>query len=140
MLVEAVERAGQDGAARLMQRMEQWREQRAAARAGRDLSVGSASGCEGGLPGVVAGVRNAAPVAGAARVRRGRVRGLMNLVRRFLPADARPGAATAVTSTLVGALQLARALGDNAEGRAVLAEARQALLSRHEPEGERAPH
>ena len=46
----------------------------------------------------------------------GRVRGLMNLVRRFLPADARPGAATAVTSTLVGALQLARALGDNAEG------------------------
>ena len=40
----------------------------------------------------------------------------MNLVRRFLPADARPGAATAVTSTLVGALQLARALGDNAEG------------------------
>ena len=26
MLVEAVERAGQDGAARLMQRMEQWRE------------------------------------------------------------------------------------------------------------------
>ena len=27
MLVEAVERAGQDGAARLMQRMEQWREQ-----------------------------------------------------------------------------------------------------------------
>ena len=51
-----------------------------------------------------------------------------------------PGPATAVTSTLVGALQLARALGDNAEGRAVLAEARQALLSRYEPEGERAPH
>ena len=53
---------------------------------------------------------------------------LMNLVRRFLPADARPGAG-AVTSTLVGALQLARALGDNAEGRAVLAEARGAAVA-----------
>ena len=51
-----------------------------------------------------------------------------------------PGPARRAVTAPVGALQLARALGDNAEGRAVLAEARQALLSRYEPEGERAPH
>jgi hypothetical protein len=33
----------------------------------------------------------------------------------------------------VGALQLARALGDNAEGRALLAQTRAALLAQYEP-------
>jgi hypothetical protein len=37
-----------------------------------------------------------------------------------------------VTSTLVGALQVARALGDNADGRAVLAAARKALIEQHD--------
>lgn len=143
MLVEAVERAGQDGAARLMQRMEQWREQGASplrALVETYLSEAHLGGCEGGCP--VSSLVSEMPRQSPQLRESGadRVRGLMNLVRRFLPADARPGAATAVTSTLVGALQLARALGDNAEGRAVLAEARQALLSRYEPEGERAPH
>jgi hypothetical protein len=32
----------------------------------------------------------------------------------------------------VGSLQLARALGDNAEGRAVLAAARKSLIQQHE--------
>lgn len=104
------------------------------------LSEAHLGGCEGGCPvsSLVSEMPRQSPQLRESGA--GRVRGLMNLVRRFLPADARPGAATAVTSTLVGALQLARALGDNAEGRAVLAEARQALLSRYEPEGERAPH
>lgn len=56
-----------------------------------------------------------------------RVRLLVDAVRNTLPAAARPHA-FAVASALVGALQLARALGDNAEGRAALAAARQSLL------------
>ena len=92
------------------------------ARWSRHLSEAHLGGCEGRLPGVVAGVEMPRQSPQLRESGAGRVRGLMNLVRRFLPADARP-AATAVTSTLVGALQLARALGDNAEGRAVLAEA-----------------
>jgi TetR/AcrR family transcriptional repressor of nem operon len=43
-----------------------------------------------------------------------------------------PDAAATVTATLVGALQLARALGDNAEGRAVLGQARKSLLSQYD--------
>ena len=107
------------------------------ARAGRPLralvetylSEAHLGGCEGGCPvsSLVSEMPRQSPQLRESGA--GRVRGLMNLVRRFLPADARPGAATAVTSTLVGALQLARALGDNAEGRAVLAEARSAAVA-----------
>lgn len=56
-----------------------------------------------------------------------RVRLLVDGVRSALPAAHRPQA-FAVAGTLVGALQLARALGDNAEGRAALAASRQFLL------------
>ena len=37
-----------------------------------------------------------------------------------------------IAGTLVGSLQLARALGDNAEGRAVLSAARKALIQQHD--------
>ncbi|MFW8092389.1 hypothetical protein ACOID5_33060, partial [Klebsiella pneumoniae] len=53
-----------------------------------------------------------------------RVQGLVEVVGRALPADAAAHVAMAVTSNLVGAIQLARALGDNAQGRAMLAAAR----------------
>lgn len=61
-----------------------------------------------------------------------RVRGLVERVGDTLPADAAPGMATAVASQMVGALQLARALGNNAEGRALLAANRSALLAQHD--------
>ncbi|AOF84058.1 bacterial regulatory s, tetR family protein [Hydrogenophaga sp. RAC07] len=61
-----------------------------------------------------------------------RVRGLVERVGDTLPADAAPGTATAVASQMVGALQLARALGNNAEGRALLAANRSALLAQHD--------
>ena len=61
-----------------------------------------------------------------------RVRGLMAMVERALPEGAAPGTAAAIASQMVGALQLARALGDNAEGRALLADNRNALLARHD--------
>jgi AcrR family transcriptional regulator len=61
-----------------------------------------------------------------------RVRGLMAMVERALPEGAAPGTAAAIASQMVGALQLARALGDNAEGKALLADNRNALLARHD--------
>ena len=61
-----------------------------------------------------------------------RVRKLIAIVRESLPPSAAEQAAV-VAAQLVGALQLARAFGDNAEGRAVLAATRRALLSQFEP-------
>jgi hypothetical protein len=61
------------------------------------------------------------------------VRSLVGRVARTLPAGTAPGAATAVASQLVGALQMARALGNTAEGRALLAENRAVLLAQYDP-------
>ena len=60
-----------------------------------------------------------------------RVQRLIAAVRATLPQAPR-AAASVVASTLVGSLQLARALGDNAEGRAVLSAARKALIQQHD--------
>lgn len=61
-----------------------------------------------------------------------RVRGVVAMVERALPEGAAPGTAAAIASQMVGALQLARTLGDNAEGKALLADNRQVLLARHD--------
>jgi TetR/AcrR family transcriptional regulator, transcriptional repressor for nem operon len=61
-----------------------------------------------------------------------RVRGMLAGVRRALPKDAPADSASAVASQLVGALQLARALGDNAEGQALLKASRRALLAQYD--------
>ena len=61
-----------------------------------------------------------------------RVRSLVARVRKALPPDAAAGSAVAVASQLVGALQLGRALGDNAEGRAFLATACKCLLAQYD--------
>ena len=60
-----------------------------------------------------------------------RVVRLVDAVRDTLPGATRAVAAV-VTGTLVGTLQLARAIGDNEEGRAVLAAARDALVREHD--------
>jgi len=57
---------------------------------------------------------------------------LHRLVKQTLPAIQSPEAAWAITSTLVGAVQLARALGDNEVGRSVLVEVKRELLARYE--------
>jgi TetR/AcrR family transcriptional repressor of nem operon len=62
-----------------------------------------------------------------------RVHGLVELVQGALPASIPTSDAIAIASQMVGALQLARALGDNAEGKALLATNRQALLARFDP-------
>ncbi len=61
-----------------------------------------------------------------------RVRGLVDMVRQALPASAAPEAAGVVAGQLVGALQLARALGNTDEGLAFLADTRRALLAQHD--------
>lgn len=61
------------------------------------------------------------------------VRGVIQGVQKTLPEGA--GAkerATVIASTMVGALQLARTLGANPQGRAVLAAARKALLEQYD--------
>ena len=57
----------------------------------------------------------------------GRVKQLIAAARHALPESQR-AAASVVVATLVGSLQLARALGNNAEGRAVLKSSRKALV------------
>jgi hypothetical protein len=60
------------------------------------------------------------------------VRGLVAAVRLALPKDAPADNAPALASQVVGALQLARALGDNAEGQALLKASRRALLAQYD--------
>ena len=136
LLAEALERAGRDSAARLDKAMAGGQAHGASAlRALVEsyLHERNLRSTESGCP--VAALasempRQAAEVrAAAAR----RVRGLMARVRNALPAGAQSGAAASIASQLVGALQLARALGNNAEGKALLAAARSELLARHEP-------
>jgi hypothetical protein len=60
-----------------------------------------------------------------------RVQRLIAAVRAALPSAPRATAGV-VAGTLVGSLQLGRALGDNAEGRALLSAARKALIQQHD--------
>jgi AcrR family transcriptional regulator len=66
---------------------------------------------------------------------RQRVLALVDAVGQALPASAGRGAALSVASTLVGALQLARVLGVDGEGRAVLQASRDALIAQYEGAG-----
>ena len=63
-----------------------------------------------------------------------RVRRLVAGVQAALPHASR-ATASVVAGTLVGTLQLARALGANAEGRALLAAARKALVQQYDTPG-----
>lgn len=135
LLCEALERAGTESVARIAQ---------AAARPAADgaspfrrlvdtyLSERTLGSTEFGCP--VAALasempRQAAEVRAAAAQR---VRGLVASIQKTLPPDVAPEAATVIAGQLVGALQLARALGANAEGRAFLAATRHALLTQYD--------
>ncbi|PVE06147.1 TetR family transcriptional regulator [Limnohabitans sp. Rim28] len=61
---------------------------------------------------------------------RRRVDAMIALVQAALPENADASEASVITATMVGALQLARTVGGK-EGRAILAQTRQALLERH---------
>lgn len=61
-----------------------------------------------------------------------RVHGLVGLVHKCLPAGGTREQAMAITSAMVGGLQLARTLGANAEGKALLAATREALVAQYD--------
>lgn len=61
-----------------------------------------------------------------------RVYGLVDTVQRTLPEGGTPEQAMVIAGTLVGTLQLARTLGANVQGSAMLAAARSALLSQYD--------
>lgn len=135
LLCEALERAGQDSAARMAQRA-----------ASRPMDGASAfrtlvetylsdrhlAAAENGCPvaALASEVPRQAPEVQA--VAAARLRGLVARVHSALPPGAPADTATVVTGQLVGALQLARTLGDNADGKAWLAATRQALLAQHD--------
>ncbi len=143
LLAAAMERAGQDGAARLSQNMARRRAEGASplrAWVEAYLSDAHLAGCERGCP--VAALASEIPRQSddVREVAASRVQRLMEAVQQVLPAQAGEHAAAAVLSTLVGALQLARALGDNPRGRAVLASARQAVLDQYDHEAAATAH
>jgi AcrR family transcriptional regulator len=137
LLAEAIARAGRDSAAAMGQRIEASRARGGSAlRALVDsyLSDAHLSGTESGC--VVAALSSEMPrqspalLAPAAE----RVRKLIALVQRALPEGGSKEQAMVVVSTMVGSLQLARTLGANAQGKAVLAAARSALLAQYDTE------
>lgn len=135
LLCEALERAGQDGGAGLARRIAS--QQLVDASPLRQLveaylADGHLAATEQGCP--VAALASEMPrqAPEVREVAAQRVRGLIATVAQALPADAEAGAAAVIAAQLAGALQLARALGDNAEGRALLAATRRALLLQHD--------
>ena len=134
LLVEALARAGRESAATVAKAAEARRGKGVSAfRSFVETYLGerhlastetgcpvAALGCE--MPRQSKAVREAS----AERVDR-----LIAAVRATLPGAPRAAAAV-VTGTLVGTLQLARALGDNDEGRAVLAAVRKSLIQQYD--------
>jgi TetR/AcrR family transcriptional regulator, transcriptional repressor for nem operon len=86
------------------------------------------SGCP--VPSVCQEVSRQVPEVGDAA--RAVIRSLHKRVLHVLPRTAPRTAAWTVASTLVGAVQLSRAMGETAEGRAVLASTKAELLERYD--------
>jgi AcrR family transcriptional regulator len=135
LLVQALERAGRDSAARMARATAPRRARGASAlRALVEsyLSEAHLRAAEEGCPvaALASEVPHQAPEVREAAAQR--VHGLIALVQQALPPQAPAGSAEAVASQMVGALQLARALGDNAQGKALLSRSRQTLLDQHD--------
>jgi TetR/AcrR family transcriptional repressor of nem operon len=95
------------------------------------LSTTHVEDCESGCP--VAALcadmpLQAAEVADASRHAIGNLR---RLVLQFLPRELPRDTAWSIASTLIGAVQLARALGDNPQAKAVIAAAKRDLIERY---------
>ena len=136
LLVEALQRAGQDNADALAQGATRRRargESRFAALVQAYLHESQLAGTECGC--VVAALASEMPrqdEAVADEARR-RVAALLALVRESLPEGSDPARAELATASLVGALQLARTLGAKG-GKALLERSRQALIAAFDSE------
>lgn len=133
LLCEALERAGQESSAGIARQAQSTR-----ARAANPfrlfvegyLADALLSSPEKGCP--VAALASEMPrqATEVREVAARRIRKLIALVASLLPAE-EAGNAGVVAAQLAGSLQLARALGDTAEGRSLLAATRQALVARY---------
>ena len=136
MLVEALARAGRDSSAAAAEKI-QARVTRgdSAFRALIDfyLSEAHLSGAEQGCPvaALASEMSRQPPELLAASAER--VHALIQSVQQVLPPqEGAKAKAQVIASTLIGALQLARVLGANVQGRALLAAARKSLLAQYE--------
>ena len=135
LIAEAIERAGRDTGAAMKRRIDTSRERGESplrALVESYLSEAHLGDTESGC--VVAALGSEMPrqssmllAPSAERVRR-----LIGLVQQALPEGAPKQQAMAIAGALVGSIQLARTLGANAQGRAMLAAARHALLAQHD--------
>ncbi|MDP3650692.1 MAG: TetR/AcrR family transcriptional regulator [Rhodoferax sp.] len=136
LLAEAIERAGRDSAAEMDRRIQASQARgHSALRAlvNAYLSEAHLQGVEGGC--VVAALSSEMPRQSPTLLAPStdRVRGLVEMVQRALPEGGTPEQAMVIAATLVGTLQLARTLGTPTQGKAMLAAARNALLSQYDP-------
>jgi TetR/AcrR family transcriptional repressor of nem operon len=137
LLAEALTRAGQESAADLTRRAEARRKAKGASRLRAliesylsETHLGNVeSGCP--LAALLSEVPRQSPELQDAALQR--VHSLIASIRDALPDPQARDQAIVIAATLIGALQMARALGANAEGKSVLAAARQALLAAHDP-------
>jgi AcrR family transcriptional regulator len=135
LVAEALERAGHDSRLRL-ERSIAAGEARGASRfralVESYLSERHLKSPESGCP--VAALGSEIPRQGEAvrEAAQARVASLLAAVEAALPPGQAAGTAAVVTAQMVGALQIARALGDNASGRRQLAASRHFLLEQFE--------
>ena len=137
LLAEAIERAGRDSAVAIGHRVDASRARgESALRAVVEgyLSDAHLSGVDSGC--VVAALSSEMPRQSPTLLAPSieRVRKLIALVQRALPKGGTREQAMVIASTMVGTLQLARTLGANAQGKAMLAAARDALLAQYDTE------
>jgi len=135
LLAEAVERAGRNGADNIGRKVDEARARgESPLRALVEGYLSEAQWKNPELGCVVAAVGSEMPRQTPAlqATSAERVRQLVSTVRRALPEGSTKDQAMSITATLVGAMQLARALGVNAQGEAMLSAARAALLADHE--------
>jgi len=135
LLVEAIERAGLDSATNALSSAQDARLQGISAF--HKLVTGYLS--EGHLKGTETGCAVAALASEMPRqsteVRKAAaqsVRRMLDAVQQALPPGVEPEVASAIACQMVGALQMARALGANAEGKALLAAVRRQLLAQYD--------
>jgi AcrR family transcriptional regulator len=137
LLAEAIERAGRDSAANIDRRIDAARTRGQSALRGLVegyLSEEHLSGTETGC--VVAATSSEMPRQSKALRAHSttRVNNLIATVKHALANGGTKEQATVIAATMVGALQLARTLGVNAQGKALLAAARKALLAQYDTE------
>jgi AcrR family transcriptional regulator len=134
MLAEALAKAGSGGAASLARRIEGRKAGATTLRAIVEgyLSEAHLAGTESGCPvaALASEMPRQSPELREASVRR--VQSLVEKVRETLPSPGAREQAMVIASTMVGALQLARVLGANAKGNAMLAAARESLLAAYD--------